>query len=378
MQSKKIKVVQILPALASGGVERGTLEVGRYLACLGHQSFVISAGGRMVQQLEDEGSQHIALPIGEKSLLTLRLIPTLIRLFKKHEIDIVHVRSRLPAWICKLALAFMPKAQRPTLITTVHGQYSVSAYSRVMTQGDAVIVISKAIEAYVLTNYPKPRRLLHLNYRGIDPAQFPYQYQPSKAWLQQWQRDYPHLKGKFIITLPARLTRWKGQEDVCHILATLKEEIPNIHGLIVGEIKRDKNNFFNELKNRIKKQSLESHLTFTDYRSDVREIMAISDIVLSLSHEPEAFGRTPIEALAMGVPVIGYAHGGVAEQLEVVFPQGRVKPKNYLEAARRIKEFHAEMPIVERTTAFRLQTMLENTLSIYQSTLASEKGSVLK
>jgi glycosyltransferase involved in cell wall biosynthesis len=170
------------------------------------------------------------------------------------------------------------------------------------------------------------------------------------------------------------MTRWKGQEDLCHIVAALKDEISNIHGLIVGEIKRDKEDFYKELKKLVKQLGIESYLTFTDHRNDVREVMAISDVVLSLSHEPEAFGRTPIEALAMGVPVVGYAHGGVAEQLDVVFPQGRVKPKNYLGAARRIKEWHDEMPTVAPTTAFRLQTMLDNTLTVYQKALARTVG----
>lgn len=367
-----LTILQILPALESGGVERGTLEVGHYLANKGHRSLVISAGGRMVKQLVEEGSEHFTWAIGKKSLWTLRLVPKLLYFVQTNKVDVVHVRSRFPAWICKIALSLMPTANRPVFITTVHGQYSVSRYSRIMTEGDEVIVISKAIEAYVRKHYPVKSQL-HLNYRGIDPSQFPYQYQPSSTWLSSWQAQYPYLASKFVITLPARITRWKGQEDLCHILAALRNNIPNIHALVVGEIKRDKKDFFNELKMQVEKMGLTAYITFTDHRSDVREIMAVSDVVLSLSHEPEAFGRVPIEALAMGVPVAAYAHGGVAEQLAEVFPEGAVLPKNYLGVTRKIQAWHAQKPVVPPTTAFRLQTMLDNTLLVYQTALCKKQ-----
>lgn len=367
-----LTVLQILPALESGGVERGTLEVGHYLANKGHRSLVISAGGRMVKQLLEEGSEHFTWTIGKKSLWTLRFIPKLVRFLKDNKVDVIHVRSRFPAWICKIALSLLPAAKRPVFITTVHGQYSANRYSRIMTEGDEVIVISKAIETYVRQNYPVNGQL-HLNYRGIDPTQFSYQYQPSDQWLSAWYAQYPHLASKFVITLPARITRWKGQEDLCHILAALKNNIPNIHALVVGEIKREKKDFFNELKINVQKMDLASFITFTDHRSDVREIMAVSDVVLSLSHEPEAFGRVPIEALAMGVPVAAYAHGGVAEQLAKVFPEGAVLPKNYLGVARKIQAWHDKKPVVLPTTAFRLQTMLDNTLRVYQTALRKKQ-----
>jgi glycosyltransferase involved in cell wall biosynthesis len=213
-----------------------------------------------------------------------------------------------------------------------------------------------------------------LNYRGVDPEQFPYHYQPSTTWLDAWYAQFPETKGKFIITLPARVTRWKGQEDLCEILAELKQAIPNIHGLIVGEVKSDKVDFFNNLKDKVRTLDIVQHITFTGHRNDLRDIMAISNVVLSLSHAPEAFGRVTLEALAMGVPVLAYAHGGVDEQLAVVFPQGRVQPKNYLEASRRLLAWFASPPIVEPTAHFSLNTMLENTLTVYQTALAKKNA----
>lgn len=373
--SQSLSILQVLPALESGGVERGTLEVGRYLASLGHRSMVLSAGGRLVAQLRQEGSEHITMPVGKKSLFTLRLVPTLINLFKQQKVDVVHVRSRFPAWIVKCALALMSKEHRPALVTTVHGQYSVSAYSAVMTEGDAVIVVSEHIKAYVQKHYPKATQPLYLNYRGIAPEQFPYQYQPSEDWLTDWYKVYPHLRDKFIITLPGRLTRWKGQEDLLQLMALLKDSSPQIHALIVGEAKAEKQNYLAELTQSVAELGLEEHVTFTGHRSDVREIMAVSDIVLSLSHEPEAFGRVSMEALAMGVPVIAYAHGGVGEQLAKVFPEGQIKPKNYKAAARLVQEWLVQPPKVAQTQAFRLQTMLDNTLQVYVDVMQKRQGS---
>lgn len=369
---KKLTVLQVLPALESGGVERGTLEVGKYLASQGHRSIVLSAGGRLVDQLIREGSEHFNWNIGKKSLLTLLLIPKLIKFIQYHKVDVVHVRSRLPAWICHLALKFIPKHKRPSFITTVHGTYSINKYSRIMTMGDQVIVISKKILSYVTDNYSVPLEKIHLNYRGVDQEEFPYGYKPSTDWLNNWYKTFPETKSKFLITLPARITRWKGQEDLILVLAELKNKIPNLHALIVGEIKSDKLDFYIELKNKAKKLGLQDMITFTSYRSDVKEIMAISDIVLSLSHDPEAFGRTTIEALKLGIPVIGYNHGGVEEQLSEVFPEGKVRARNFHAVARLINDWQENMPIVPRSSAFDLETMLKNTLSVYEKAQLSK------
>lgn len=282
--SKKLTVLQVLPALESGGVERGTVELGQYLTQQGHRSLVMSAGGRMVSQLVQAGTTHITLPVGKKSLLTFALIPRLIRTLSTEKVDVLHVRSRMPAWVCKFALFLMPKSRRPVLVTTVHGQYSVSRYSAVMTKSDAVIVISEHIKAYVLANYPQAAMPLYLNYRGVDPEQFPYQYQPSEAWLASWYQTYPALQSKFVITLPARVTRWKGHEDLCHLIADLKQTIPEVHALVVGEVKQDKQAFLSELEGLIQTLDIAEHVTFTGHRADVREIMASSDVVVSLSH----------------------------------------------------------------------------------------------
>ncbi len=363
---RRLTVVQVLPALDAGGVERGTLEVGKYLVEHGHRSLVISAGGRLVQQLEREGSEHVQWDIGRKSLWTLRLIPRLRRLLRENRVNILHVRSRLPAWVCYLAWKGMDPKTRPHLVTTVHGPYSVNAYSAVMTRGERVIVISGMIRDYVLKNYPTvdPGKL-RLIYRGVDPAAFPYGYQPPEDWLERWYAEFPQTRGKRLITLPARITRWKGQADFVELIARLKSGHPDLHGLIVGEPHPRRRHFLEELKAQVHALGLADTITFTGHRSDLKEVMAISAIVLSLSREPEAFGRTTVEALSLGRPVVGYNHGGVGEQLAAILPAGAVPPGNVDAIVQRINEWLMQPPQIPETQPFTLERMLESTLNVY-------------
>ncbi|KAF0843525.1 glycosyltransferase involved in cell wall biosynthesis [Methylovorus glucosotrophus] len=365
MTHKRLTVLQVLPALESGGVERGTLELGHYLVQQGHRSLVMSAGGRLVEQLEQQGSEHFQWPVGHKSFLSLRLVRPLRHFLREHAVDILHVRSRFPAWICYLAWKGMDPAKRPRLVTTVHGTYSVSAYSAVMTKGERVIVISNMIRDYVLQHYPVDAGRLRLNYRGVDPDVHRHGYQPRADWLEAWYRDYPETQGRQLLTLPARLTRWKGQQDFITLLAQLRQQGANVHGLVVGDVQAGKTAYLEDLKLQSQGLDVADRITFTGHRQDIRDIMAMSHIVFSLSRQPEAFGRVTMEALSIGVPVIAYAHGGVAEQLAELLPQGAIAVGD-LEAALKLSlAWLQQPPQVPENRVFRLQTMLENTLAIY-------------
>ena len=144
---KKLKVIQLVPELNSGGVERGTLEVGRYLSENGHQSIIISNGGRMVEQLIREGSRHVKFPVHKKNPISLLQVPKLRKFFLREKPDIIHARSRIPAWLSYLTLMLINRGKRPNFVTTVHGFYSVNAYSKVMTQSDHVICVSNSIRS---------------------------------------------------------------------------------------------------------------------------------------------------------------------------------------------------------------------------------------
>lgn len=367
MSTKTLTVIQVLPALNGGGVEKGTLEIGKYLAQHGHRSIVVSAGGRMIEQLIREGSEHIQADIGAKKLSTLKYIIWFRKLLQEIRPDIIHLRSRLPAWVCYLAWKSLPKASRPHLVTTFHGQHSVNGYSSIMTCGERVITVSEFMRDHILESYPKvdPKKIMVIH-RGVDTKIYNPNYKADNLWKENWYKTFPQTQNTAILTLPGRLTRRKGIEDFIEIIAALtKADLP-VHGLIVGEPHPKQINYKKELEESVARLGLERQITFTGHRNDLQNIMSISSAVLCLSKKPEAFGRTVIEALSMGIPVIGYDHGGVKEQLTQLFPDGRV-PLNDIQQACIIfqEKILDNALIVKNNTAFTLDTMCSKTLSVY-------------
>jgi glycosyltransferase involved in cell wall biosynthesis len=374
-EQRRLSVVQVLPALEMGGVERGTLEVARRLVQEGHRSIVISAGGRLVEQLQAEGSTHLAWDVGAKRIATLRWIPKLRHFLREQRPDILHLRSRLPAWIAYRAWKGLPPAERPALVTTVHGFYTPGWYSSVMMRGERIIAISEAVRAHVLQHYPWVEatriRVIH---RGVDPAVFPHAYTPPAEWLQAWCAQRPHIQGKYILTLPARLSRWKGQEDFIAIIAALRQKGLPVHGLLVGGTHPRKRHYETELRAQIEAQGLSDSITLLGHRGDLREIMAMSDVVLSLSRDPEAFGRVSLEALSLGKPVVAYDHGGVGEQLAVILPEGRVPVGDRGRVVERLQAWYRTPPQVPAQHPFTLERMLTATLEVYRDAVAARGG----
>lgn len=370
----RFTVLQMLPALECGGVERGTLEVAAALVRRGHRSIVVSSGGRLSGMLVRQGSEHLLWPLGIKSPLTLRRIPALRRYLRQQKVDIIHVRSRMPAWIAWLAWRGMNPLTRPRLVTTVHGLYSVNRYSAIMTRGERLIAISDTAHRYIQENYPKvPEGRIRTIYRGIDPDGFPYGYQPQPAWLGAFRREFPGVVGRHVITLPGRLSRRKGHEDFVALLERLITAGLPVHGLIVGDGGGNGRHMI-RMRRLIRSRGLDRHISFTGHRQDIRELFAVSCIVLSLSHEPEAFGRTVAEALHMGRPVIGYDHGGVGEILGRLFPRGCVHPGNLDALASRTREFIEQAPVVPENRFYSIANMLEATLGLYEELAAGRQG----
>lgn len=365
---QRLTVVQMLPALESGGVERGTLEVGRYLAERGHRSIVVSAGGRLVGQLEREGSEHLAWDVGRKSLLTpLRYVGRLRRFLAAEGVDILHLRSRMPAWVGYWAWKGMPPARRPHLVTTVHGPYSVNRYGSVMVRGERVIAISNMIVEYIRRHYPQvPETDIRLIPRGVDPQQFPHGFLPAPEWLARWREQFPRLAGRKLVVLPARITRWKGQVDFVQVMAGLVAAGCDVHGLVVGEAHPRRREFLDELHALCEAKGLAERITFTGHRGDIKEIMAISDVVLSLSREPEAFGRVTLEALSLGRPVIAYDHGGVSEQMAALLPEGAVPVGDVPGVVRLLSAWLDHPPAVSDNNPFTLERMLSATFDVYR------------
>ncbi len=364
----RLSVVQLLPALNGGGVERGTLEVARELVRRGHRSVVISAGGRLVPDLISEGSEHLGWPLGVKSPLTLRWVWPLRRWLAEQRIGILHARSRLPAWIGWLAWRGMNPATRPCFVTTVHGLYSVSRYSAIMNHGERVIAVSETVRDYLRRHYPElPAARIQVIQRGVDPLAFPYGYQPSAAWLADWRQHYPQLGDAPVLTLAGRLSRLKGHEDFIELITRLRARGWPVRGLIVGGVEPRRQRYADHLWQKVRSLGLEDVILLTGHRNDMREIYAISTLVLSLSAQPESFGRTVLEALSLGTPVVGYDHGGVGEILARLYPAG-LTPVGDLDAlTTRVSELLAVAPPVPPEPVFPLQRMLDETLALYES-----------
>lgn len=366
-----MKVLQILPELNSGGVERGTIEVAGYLVEAGHEAVVVSNGGRLVAELERAGGRHIEMPVHAKRLGSLRQMERFRRLLEVERPDVLHIRSRVPGWIAYLAWRKMERGARPRLVSTVHGFYSVNAYSAVMTRGERVIAVSESVREYVFANYKRvPREKVKVIHRGVDSGLYYPGFEPSDEWTKEWERSMPQLGGKVLVTLPGRITRWKGQMDFVHVMALLKAKGCEVHGIIVGETHPGKVHYRDEVIGMIEKERLADDISILNHRSDLKEIMAVSAVVMSLSREPEAFGRVSLEALMLGRPVVAYDHGGVSEQLRLLQPDGLIPVGDVRAAAEKVLQYVENVPAVVRDGTFELQTMLEATVKVYEEVIS--------
>lgn len=361
-------VVQVLVSLNLGGSELVAVELSEHLAAAGHRVTVIAADGPLGERLRASGARHLDWAVGKKRLRTLRYIARLREWLAVEQPDILHLHSRLPAWIVRLALRGLADGRRPAIVTSMHGHYSVSRYSAVMASGNRVIAVSDHIREYTLHNYPDtdPERVITVH-GGISRAAFPHGYRPDSAWRERACAEFPELRGRRWICLPGRLSRYKGHADFIELVAGLQARVPDIHGVIVGQA-RPGSRYRDELEGLAERYGVLDRITFTQARMDIRDWMAASEIVFSLCADPpEAFGRTVPEALHLGVPVIGWNHGGVQETLEAMFPEGAVTPGDRAALLERSLAFLRVRPEVSPSTMFGLRESMDRTMAVYRS-----------
>ncbi len=375
---RRFTIVQMLPELEGGGVERGTLDTGRFLAEQGHRSIVISGGGRMVEQLKRENSRHINWKVGNKTPRSLTYILPLRSLLLRERVDVLHLRSRMPAWIGYLAWKSLPREKRPALVTTFHGFYSVNSYSNIMTRGERIIAVSEAIIQHIRENYGLSDNVI-LNYRGIDAKLFdPANVDPARAdaLAKEWHID----PGLPVIMLPGRLTRLKGQHLFIRSLSHLSTD--RFQAVLVGDID-DNPGYTRELRNAIEEYGLREQVILAGHCADMPAALYLADIVVSAtSSEPEAFGRTTVEAMAMGKPVIATAHGGSLETVVDGETGWLVRPSDSRAMARAIEEALNDPELRETfgragqervRRHFTLNTMCEKTLKVYTELVARKR-----
>ena len=375
-------IVQVLPELNQGGVERGAVELSREMVKRGHQSTVISAGGSQAAQIEKNGGRHITLDVCSKNPLTvpkrvLALRRILQKLMREQTVEsprskvqspppapcplILHARSRVPAWLCY----FADKKLKIPFVTTVHGFNSVSKYSEIMTRGDRVIYGSTAIRDYILKHYKVDESKLRYVPRGIDMNYF----DPEKVdtvFINAFKQKH-QLESKTIVSIVGRITEWKGVDTFILAMAEVQKKHPEAIGLVVGGVWNGKHDYFKSLEKLA--ADLGTNICFAGSQSQIREIYALSDLVVSsASAKAETFGRTTAEALAMNTPVVASAQGG---SLDIVLDGNNgllFKPHSHLNLAEKIDQalqFRFKNMREHIQQNFSLDRMVRDELAVY-------------
>ena len=363
----KLKVIQLLPELNIGGVERGTCDFSKALVKNGHESVVISNGGIYEKDIIQHGGKHINLPIHKKSLFSLLLSKKLSKIYEEEKPDVVHVRSRMPAWINYYA--FKKLTDKPLLISTFHGLYSTPVYSQVMSKVDHMIAISKTVKSYIINTYKVSENKISTIPRGCDTDHFNKELLDND-WINNWYNEYPQTKNKIILTLPTRISKWKGLDSFLELISKLDSK--KYHGLVVGPTSPTKEKYFNSLTNKAKDLGITKNITFTGSRSDIVNIYKISDVVFNLSIKPEPFGRTTIEAISCGSKVIGWNHGGTKEILEELFPEGLVYLNDIESLKQKVIIISNKDHPLPKENSFTSYRMIKETINLYHQLLSKE------
>lgn len=378
--SKSPVILQLLPSLQSGGVERGTIEMAKAMKEHGFIPIVASSGGYMVKQLQQADILHITMPLNRKTPWDIYTNSRQIeRIIKDHKVDIVHARSRAPAW----SAYYAAKKTECHFVTTFHGTYNFKGkwkkrYNAIMTKGERIIAISEFIARHIRENYTdvEPERVVTIP-RGVDlqtfdPALIDETRMMRLFHYTQIPSDLP------LILFPARLTRWKGHNFLLEGLKNLPHR--NFFCIIIGDDK-DHSTYRQELEQAIRDYNLVGHVIIVDHSYDMPAAFFVSCLVACLSLEPEAFGRVAIEAQAMGKPVIATNHGGF---LETILPEktGWLVPPNDVEqltktfeaALEQLKRANIRAEMAENCMAYArsqypITKMTDATLAVYEELL---------
>ncbi|MEE9500390.1 MAG: glycosyltransferase family 4 protein [Candidatus Omnitrophota bacterium] len=358
-----MKILHLIPALETGGVETGTIDLALSLERSGQTVVVVSSGGRLVEDLENNNILHIKLPVHKKSPLALLLAMRIASIIKTQKIDIVHASSRVPAWIGFLAC----KLRRVPFVTSCHGFYSRHLFSYVMGWGKLVMVISKSVEKRMAEDFKVPKEKIRLVYRGVDLTR--YQYCPDK---------YDAKKDYFTIINIARLTPLKGQYEFIKAMKRVINKTERVEIWIVGGRKIGKGRYLNTLKDLAKELGIEKHVKFLGARSDIPDLLKKADCLVLSTEVPEGFGRTVIEAGAIGTAVCASEAGGIKEIIDngvsgLLFPPG--DETGMSEAVLRMLD---DVELRKRCArnlrkkieeSFTLEQMAKATLSVYEEAL---------
>ncbi len=306
-------IMQIIPELGAGGAEQGCIDIAGEIVKAGAKAIVVSNGGYRLPELARTGAIHVDMPVHSKNPLTMwKNISRLRKIIKRHNVGIVHARSRAPAWSAWRAC----KGSDAHFMTTCHAPYNISGeakriYNGSIANGELIIAISKYVEQYLIDNYSVDPNRIRLIHRGIAIERFhPTAVTPERMINLTTKWRVPD--GANIIMLPARLTRWKGHHVLIDALEKLNRD--DVFCVIIGS-DQGRSEYRKELETAIEAKNLGSQVRIIDQCDDMPAAYMLSTVVVSASTDPEGFGRIPVEAQAMGKPIIASDHGGARETI---------------------------------------------------------------
>jgi glycosyltransferase involved in cell wall biosynthesis len=376
-------VLQVIPSLVSGGVERGTVDLAGALVASGWTAYVASAGGPMEHHVKRAGAHHLTLPLASKNPLVMRRnAAALVDVIRRHKIDIVHARSRAPAWSAWSAA----RTTKRHFVTTFHNAYDIDLplkrwYNAVMAKGERVIAISQFVGEHAAEVYAVGPERLRVIPRGVDLAAFSsgrVRGERVAELANQWRVP----EDTRIVMLPGRLTRWKGGLDFITAIARLGRH--DLCCLLVGAEQRA--GFRRELETAIERHGLIGMFRIIEDCCDMPAAYALSDVVVSASTDPEGFGRVIVEAQAMGRPVVATDHGGARETIQPGLTGWLAAPGDTAALAAAIAEAlaldgaeraaFARRAIAHVAAGYTKEAMCARTIDVYEELLFPEPAAL--
>ena len=375
-----MRVLQVVPALEAGGVTKGTLEITAALIAVGAEAHIACDGGAFAAEAARLGAILHPIPAAKKGLLAyFKCRARLWAIIKAHSIDIVHARSRFPAWPAHAAA----RGRSVPFVTTYHGSYGgmnwapKRFYNSIMARGDRVIAISDFIARYIQQHHPQcdKKHIISIP-RGVDPNKYDINHsiEHNQGLWHKWSVENHH----FLFVLPGRLTRWKGHTDALLALALILPEHPDARLLFIGDA-QGRSDYMAELRGLAGRLGVAHAVLFAPPSADMNAVYAAADCILVPSTKPEAFGRVPIEAGAAGRLVIASGHGGAAETVRDGVTGLHHVPRDPCSLAHAMHRA-LSMPPSERQamgnaarqhviTCYTIAQMQQRTLDVYRSLL---------
>lgn len=381
LRQRQPVIMQIIPELSAGGAEQGCIDVAAEIVRAGAQAIVVSNGGDRVHELERAGAIHVKMPVHSKNpLIMWNNVRRLRKVIDQYGVHIVHARSRAPAWS-----AYAACSNKPThYMSTCHAPYNISGrlkrfYNSAIAKGERIIAISNYVSHYLQENYNASHACIRVIHRGIALDRFhPTAVTPERMITLSNKWRVPD--GSNIILLPGRLTRWKGHHVLIQAMARLRRK--DLFCVIIGS-DQGRNEYRKELEETIEEKGLGGQIRIVDHCEDMPAAYMLSSVAISASTDPEGFGRVPVEAQAMGRPIVATSHGG-AQETVLHGQTGWLTPPGdaiaLADAIEQVMNLNANQRAILATRAmshvaehFTVGHMTDQTLDVYAELLRDEK-----